>query len=78
MLFGQDIFGFIIANCVNKGSHFQVWHVLNPFCCGCITIYMFTFHTYLNYIMGWEYVVHVHAELWMVMLHSMPHLNQDT
>ncbi len=39
---------------------------------------MFTFHTYLDYIMGWKYVVHVHVELWMVGLCWVPHLNQDT
>ncbi len=69
VLFGQNNFGFIIANSVNKGSHLQVWHVLSPFCYGCITSCMFTFHTYLNYIMGWKYVVHVHAEFWMVGLY---------
>jgi hypothetical protein len=78
LLFGQDIFGLIIANLVSKGSPFQVWHVLKPFCYGCITSCMFTFHTYLNYIMGWKYVVHVHEELWMVGVHWVPHLNQDT
>jgi hypothetical protein len=26
VFFGQDIFGFIIANSVSKGSPFQVWH----------------------------------------------------
>jgi len=40
--------------------------------------YMFTFHTYSNYIMGWKYVVHVHGELWMVELHKIPHSNQNT
>ncbi len=78
VLFGQDTFGLIIVNFVSKRSPFQVWHVLSPFCYGCITSYMFIFHTYLNYIMGWKYVVHVHAELWMVGLHWMPHSNQDT
>ncbi len=46
MLFGQDIFGLIIAYSVNKGSPFQVWHVLNPFCYGCISSCMFIFHTF--------------------------------
>jgi hypothetical protein len=78
VLFGQDTFGLIIVNFVSKRSPFQVWHVLSPFCYGCITSYMFIFHTYLNYIMGWKYVVHVHAKLWMVGLHWMPHSNQDT
>ncbi len=35
-----------------QGSPFQVWHVLKPFCYGCTTSCMFTFHTYSNYIMG--------------------------
>jgi hypothetical protein len=39
---------------------------------------MFTFYTYLNYIMDSKYVVHVHAKLWMVGLHQVPHLNQAT
>jgi hypothetical protein len=52
VLFGQNIFGLLIANLVNKRSPFQAWHVLKPFCYGWITSYMFTFHTYLNYIMG--------------------------
>jgi hypothetical protein len=62
VLFGQNIFGLNIANSISKGSHFQVWHVLKPFCYGCVTSCMFIFHTYLNYIMGWKYVVHVHAK----------------
>jgi hypothetical protein len=62
VLLGQDIFGLIIANSVNKGFPFQVWHVIKPFCYKCITSYMFIFHT-SNYIMRWKYVVHVHAEL---------------
>jgi hypothetical protein len=37
VLLGQDIFGLIIANLVSKGSPFQVWHNLKPFCYGCIT-----------------------------------------
>jgi hypothetical protein len=37
VLLGQDIFGFIIANLVSKGSSFQVWHNLKPFCYGCIS-----------------------------------------
>jgi uncharacterized membrane protein len=57
---------------------FVVWHVLKHFWYGWITSYMFTFHTYLNYIMGWKYVVHVHAELWIVGLCRVPHSNQDT
>jgi hypothetical protein len=52
VLIGQDNFGLIIANSISKGPPFQVWHVLKTFCYGCITNYMFTFHTYLNYIMG--------------------------
>jgi len=51
-LLGQDTFGLIIANLVSKGSPFQVWHVLKPFCYGCITSCMFIFHMYSNYIMG--------------------------
>jgi hypothetical protein len=39
---------------------------------------MVNFHTYLNYIMGWKYFVHVHVELWMVGLCQVPHSNQDT
>ncbi len=74
VLLGQHIFGLIIANSVSKGSSFQVCHNLKPFCDGC----MFTFHTYSNYIMGWKYVVHVHAKLWMVGLCRVPHLDQDT
>jgi hypothetical protein len=62
VLLQQNIFGFIIANSVSKGSPFQVWHVFKPFCYGCITNCMFTFHTYSNYIMSWKYVVHVHAK----------------
>jgi len=77
-LLGQDTFGLIIANLVSKGSPFQVWHVLKPFCYGCITSCMFIFHMYSNYIMGWKYVVHVQEKLWMVGLHRVPHLNQDT
>jgi hypothetical protein len=78
VLIGQDIFGLIIVNSVSKRSPFQVWHVLKTFCYGCITSCMFTFHTYSNYIMGWKCVVHVHAELWMVGLCRVPHLNQNT
>jgi len=52
VLFGQNIFGLNIANSISKGSPFQVWHVLKPFCYGCVTSCMFIFHTYLNYIMG--------------------------
>jgi len=78
LLLGQGTFGIIIANLISKGSPFQVWHVLKPFCYGCITNSMFTFHTYSNYIMGWTFVVHVHAKLWMVGLHWVPHLNQST
>jgi hypothetical protein len=37
VLFGQNTFGLIIANSVNKWSSFQVWHNLKPFCYGCIT-----------------------------------------
>ncbi len=39
---------------------------------------MLIFHTYLNYIMGCKYVVHIHAKLWMVGLQQMPHSNQNT
>jgi len=39
---------------------------------------MFNFHTYLNYIMGWKYVVDVLAKLWTVGLRRVPHSNQDT
>ncbi len=59
-------FGLNIANSISKGSPFQVWHLFKPFCYGCIISCMFNFHTYSNYIMGWKYVVHVHAKLWMV------------
>ncbi len=41
VLLGQDTFGLIIANYINKWSPLQVWHNLKPFCYGC----MFTFHT---------------------------------
>jgi len=34
--------------------------------------------THSNYIMGWKYVMHVHAKLWMVRLCRVPHSNQDT
>jgi hypothetical protein len=37
VLFGQNNFGLIIVNLINKGSPSQVWHVLKPFCYGCIT-----------------------------------------
>jgi hypothetical protein len=37
VLLGQNTFGFIIVNLVSKGSPFQVWHVLKPYCYGCIT-----------------------------------------
>ncbi len=37
VLLGQDIFGLIIANSVSKGSPFQIWCNLKPFCYGCIT-----------------------------------------
>jgi len=40
---------------------FQVWHVLKHFCYGRITSCMLIFHTYSNYMMGYKYVVHVHA-----------------
>jgi hypothetical protein len=46
VLLGKNIFGLIIANLVNKRFPFQVWHVIKPFCYGCITSYMFTFHTF--------------------------------
>ncbi len=42
---------------------FLIWHVLKPFCYGCITSCILIFHTYSNYIMGCKYVVHVHANL---------------
>ncbi len=61
VFFGQNIFGLIITNLVNKGFPFQPWYLLKPFCYWCITSCMFIFHTYSNYIMGWKYVVHVHA-----------------
>jgi Na+/glutamate symporter len=37
VLLGQDTFGLIIANLVNKRSPFRVWHNFKPFCYGCIT-----------------------------------------
>jgi hypothetical protein len=78
VLLGQNTFGLIIAKSISKRSPFQVWHVFKPFCYGCITNCMFTFHTYSNYIMGWKYIVHVYAKFYMVGLHQMPHSNQDT
>jgi hypothetical protein len=49
VLLGQDIFGLIIANSINKRFPFQVWHVIKPFCYKCITSYMFIFHTFKLY-----------------------------
>jgi hypothetical protein len=78
MSLGQNTLGLIIANSISNLNLSQVWHVFRPFCYGCITSCMLTFHTYLNYIMGWNYVVHVHAKFWMVGLCRMLHLNQNT
>jgi hypothetical protein len=75
VLFGQDIFGLIIANSISKGAPFQVWHAFQLVCYGCITSCMFIFHTYLNYIMRWKYVVHVHVKFWMVRFCRVPYWN---
>ncbi len=77
VLLGQNTFGLIIDNSVNKKSPFQVWHVLKPFYYGCITSRMFTFHTFeLHH--GLKICCACPCIVWMVRFHQVSHSNQDT
>ncbi len=76
VLFRQYTFGLIITNLENKRTPSKYGMLLNLFAMDALQVAC-SFFTHSNHIMGWMYVVHVHAKLWIVGICQVSHLNQN-